>query len=147
LVVIGDLVGSGESQERRIVGDTLNLAARLQAAAAPGTIVIGPTTRQLLAGLFEYRDLGEIEVKGFATPVRAYQVLQPSTVESRFEAMRTATTVLRCAARPVFSPLLEAAGGAKGLTCLSFFQLLSGRAGEVDSQPSCVPELHSRHTR
>ena len=94
LVVIGDLVGSGESQERRIVGDTPNLAARLQAAAAPGTIVIGPTTRQLLAGLFEYRDLGEIEVKGFATPVRAYQVLQPSTVESRFEAMRTATTPL-----------------------------------------------------
>jgi class 3 adenylate cyclase len=57
LVVVGDLVGSGEAQERGVVGETPNLAARLQAAAAPGSIVIGPTTRRLLAGLFEYRDL------------------------------------------------------------------------------------------
>src|SRR5262245_41373227 len=67
LVVVGDLVGSGEAQERGVVGETPNLAGRLQAAAAPGTIVIGPATRRLLAGLFEYRDLGRIEAKGFAT--------------------------------------------------------------------------------
>jgi class 3 adenylate cyclase len=67
LVVVGDLIGSGEAQERGVVGETPNLAARLQAAAAPGTIVIGPTTRRLLAGLFEYRDLGRIEMKGIAT--------------------------------------------------------------------------------
>jgi class 3 adenylate cyclase len=89
LVVVGDLVGSGEAQERGVVGETPNLAARLQAAAAPGTIVIGPTTRQLLAGLFEYRDLGRIEVKGVATAVQAYEVQRPSTVESRFEALHT----------------------------------------------------------
>jgi len=89
LVVVGDLVGTGEAQERGVVGETPNLAARLQAAAAPDSIVIGPTTRRLLAGLLEYRDLGRIEVKGFATPVQAYEVVRPSTVESRFEALHT----------------------------------------------------------
>ena len=89
LVVVGDLVGAGEAQERGVVGETPNLAARLQAAAAPDSIVIGPTTRRFLAGLFEYRDLGRIEVKGFATPVQAYEVVRPSTVESRFEALHT----------------------------------------------------------
>jgi Adenylate and Guanylate cyclase catalytic domain len=89
LVVVGDLVGSGEAQERGVVGETPNLAARLQAAAAPDTVVIDPTTQRLLAGLFEYRDLGRIEVKGFATAVQAYEVVRPSTVESRFEALHT----------------------------------------------------------
>src|SRR5262249_13354060 len=90
LVVVGDLVGSGEAQERGVVGETPNLAARLQVAAPPGTIVIGPTTRRLLAGLFAYRDLGCVEVKGFAKPVQAYEVVGPSRVESRFEALRAA---------------------------------------------------------
>src|SRR6516165_6805359 len=89
LVVVGDLIGTDEAQERGVVGETPNLAARLQAAAAPDSIVIGPTTRRLLAGLFEYRDLGRIAVKGFATPVQAYEVVRPSTVESRFEALHT----------------------------------------------------------
>ena len=94
LVVVGDLVGSGEAQERGVLGETPNLAARLQATAVPGTIVIGSTTRRLLGGLFEYRDLGCVEMKGFATPVQVYQVLRPSAVESRFEAMRTTVTPL-----------------------------------------------------
>ena len=94
LVVVGDLVGSGEAQERGILGETPNLAARLQATAVPGTIVIGSTTRRLLGGLFEYRDLGCVEMKGFATPVQVYQVLWPSAVESRFEAMHTTMTPL-----------------------------------------------------
>jgi class 3 adenylate cyclase len=71
------------------VGETPNLAARLQAAAAPGTIVIGPTTRRLLPGLFEYRDLGCVDVKGFARRIQAYEVVRPSAVESRFEALHT----------------------------------------------------------
>src|SRR5215475_2608253 len=82
-VVVGDLVGSGEAQERGIVGETPNLAARLQALGEPNTIVVGPRTRRLLGDLFELRDLGTIEVKGFAEHVPAYQVLQPSAVESR----------------------------------------------------------------
>jgi len=90
LVVVGHLAGSGEAQERGVVGETPNLAARLQAAAPPGTIVIEPATRRLLADLFEYRDLGCVEVKGFARPVQAYEVVGPSTVESRFEALRAA---------------------------------------------------------
>ena len=94
VVVVGDLVGSGEAQERGVVGETPNLAARLQAAATPGTIAIDTTTRRLLGGLFEYRDLGGIEAKGFANRVQAYEVVRPSMVESRFEALRTATTPL-----------------------------------------------------
>ena len=87
LVVVRDLAGSGEAQERGVVGETPNLAARLQAVAASGTVVIGPTTRRLLAGLFEYRDLGCVEARGFAKPIQAYEVVRPSIVESRFEAL------------------------------------------------------------
>ena len=77
-----------------MVGETPNLAARLQAAAMPGTVAIDTTTRRLLGGLFEYRDLGGIEAKGFANRVQAFEVVRPSMVESRFEALRTATTPL-----------------------------------------------------
>ena len=76
------------------MGETANLAARLQAMAAPGTVVISATPRCLLASLFEFRDLGSVEVKGFAAPVRAYQVSRSSAAESRFEAMRTTTSPL-----------------------------------------------------
>jgi class 3 adenylate cyclase/tetratricopeptide (TPR) repeat protein len=94
VVVVGDLVGFGDAQERGVVGETPNVAARLQAGATPGTIAIDTTTRRLLGGLFEYRDLGGIEAKGFANRVQAYEVVRPSMVESRFEALRTATTPL-----------------------------------------------------
>jgi class 3 adenylate cyclase len=94
LVVVGDLIGSGAAQEQAIVGETPNLAARLQAVAMPSTIAIDTTTHRLLGGLFEYRDLGGIEAKGFANRVQAYDVVRPSMVESRFEALRTATTPL-----------------------------------------------------
>jgi class 3 adenylate cyclase/predicted ATPase len=94
LVVVGDLIGTGSAQEQTVVGETPNLAARLQAEATPGTIAIDPTTRRLLGGLFEYRDLGGIEAKGFANRVQAFAVVRPSMVESRFEALRTATTPL-----------------------------------------------------
>ena len=96
LVVVGDLIGSaiGAAQEQAVVGETPNLAARLQAAALPGTITIDQTTRRLLGGLFEYRDLGGIEAKGFANRVQAYEVVRRSTVESRFKALRTASTPL-----------------------------------------------------
>jgi class 3 adenylate cyclase len=87
LVVVGDLVGSGEAQERGIVGETPNLAARLQGIAAPNTIVISDDTRKLLGSLFEVQDLGPSELKGIAAPVRAWAALRPSAVESRFEAL------------------------------------------------------------
>ena len=94
LVVVGDLIGAGEAQERGIVGETPNLAARLQAAAQPNTVVIAESTRKLLGNLFELQELGPKEIKGIGEPVRAWAALRPSAVESRFEALRTATTPL-----------------------------------------------------
>jgi class 3 adenylate cyclase len=88
LVVVGDLIGEGSAQEQSVVGETPNLAARLQALAEPETAVIAGSTRRLVGDLFEYRDLGGIDVKGIAAPVPAWQVLHPSVVASRFEALR-----------------------------------------------------------
>jgi len=87
LVVVGDLAGSGQAQERRIVGETPNLAARLQGIAEPNTVVIAEATRRLLGNLFELKDLGARALKGVAEPVRAWVALRASTVESRFEAL------------------------------------------------------------
>src|SRR5712692_5771895 len=87
LVVVGDLIGAGSAQEQSVVGETPNLAARLQALAEPDSVVIAGGTRRLVGDLFEYRDLGAVELKGIAAPVPAWQVLRPSVVESRFEAL------------------------------------------------------------
>jgi class 3 adenylate cyclase/tetratricopeptide (TPR) repeat protein len=94
LVVVGDLIGSGAAQEQAVVGETPNLAARLQALAEPGAVVIASSTQRLTGGLFEYRDLGTVSLKGFAENVRAWQVLGAGTAESRFEALRATTTPL-----------------------------------------------------
>jgi len=88
LVVVGDLIGAGSAQEQSVVGETPNLAARLQGLAEPDTVVIATSTRRLVGDLFEYRDLGAVEVKGIAAPVSAWHVLRPSVVASRFEALR-----------------------------------------------------------
>jgi class 3 adenylate cyclase/tetratricopeptide (TPR) repeat protein len=88
LVVVGDLIGQGEAQERGVVGETPNLAARMQELAPPGGVVIAEGTRRLIGDLFELRDLGAVQVKGIAGPVSAWQALRPSAVESRFEALR-----------------------------------------------------------
>jgi predicted ATPase len=88
-VVVGDLIGSGASQEQTIVGETPNLAARLQGVAEPNTVVIAESTRKLLGNLFELEELGAQDLKGIAGPVRACVALRPSSVESRFEALHT----------------------------------------------------------
>src|SRR6267378_4222858 len=88
LVVVGDLIGEGSAREQSVVGETPNLAARLQALAEADAVVIAAGTRRLVGDLFEYRDLGVVEVKGIAGPVPAWQVLRSSAVESRFEALR-----------------------------------------------------------
>src|SRR5467141_3182616 len=90
LVVVGDLIGEGSAQEQSVVGETPNLAARLQALAEPDTVVIAASTRRLVGDLFEYGDLGAVEMKGIGEPVPAWQVLRPSVVASRFEALRGA---------------------------------------------------------
>jgi class 3 adenylate cyclase len=94
LVVVGDLIGQGAAQEQAVVGETPNLAARLQALAAPGTVVIGPSTRRLVGGLFDYEELGAVEIKGLDAPVEASRVLRESGAESRFEALRATRTPL-----------------------------------------------------
>ncbi len=89
VVVVGDLIGSGSSLETAVVGDTPNLAARLQTVAEPGMVVIAETTHRLTGGLFEYRDLGAVKLKGIEAPVQAWAVIAESTIESRFEALRS----------------------------------------------------------
>jgi class 3 adenylate cyclase len=88
LVVVGDLIGSGASQEQAIVGETPNLAARLQGVAEPNSVVIAESTRKLVGNLFELRDLGPHELKGITGAVRAWAALRLAFIESRFDALR-----------------------------------------------------------
>src|SRR6266700_3479708 len=90
VVVVGDLSREGAWREDAVVGETPNLAARLQALAEPGTIVVAASTRRLLGDLFHLRDLGRHEVKGIAEPVAAWEVEGVADSESRFEAVRAA---------------------------------------------------------
>ncbi|HZA01788.1 MAG TPA: adenylate/guanylate cyclase domain-containing protein, partial [Hyphomicrobiaceae bacterium] len=90
LVVVGALSGEGALWKHALVGDTPNLAARLQALAEPGTVVIAASTRRLIGDLFRLRELGSHEVKGIAEPVAAWAIEGVSASESRFEAVRAA---------------------------------------------------------
>jgi class 3 adenylate cyclase/tetratricopeptide (TPR) repeat protein len=90
LVVVGDLVGHGAAQEQAVVGDTPNLAARLQALAEPDSVVVAAATRRLLGDRFRLRDLGRHAVKGLVEPVEAWIAEGVSWNESRFEATHTA---------------------------------------------------------
>src|SRR6266852_6279008 len=94
LVVVGDLLGEGAAQEQAVIGETPNLAARLQGLAERNTVVIADNTRRLLGGLFDYRDLGTLPVAGIGYPVHVWRVVSASLVGSRFEALRGASTPL-----------------------------------------------------
>jgi class 3 adenylate cyclase/tetratricopeptide (TPR) repeat protein len=89
LVVVGDLIGEGAAQERGAIGDTPNLAARLQAAAEPGKVVVAQATRLLIGNLFELQELGKLTLKGIAEPAAAFVVLSERLVESRFAARQS----------------------------------------------------------
>ncbi len=89
LVVVGDLIGSGASQEQAIVGETPNLAARLQGVAEPNRVVIAESTRKLVGNLFELEDLGAQDLKGISGPIRAWVAVRPALVESRFDALHS----------------------------------------------------------
>jgi predicted ATPase/class 3 adenylate cyclase len=86
MVVVGDLTGEGSAQEQTVIGETPNLAARLQTFANPGTVLISESTHRLTDGHFELRNLGPVALKGWAEPMPAWQVLGTTEVESRFEA-------------------------------------------------------------
>jgi class 3 adenylate cyclase len=94
LVVVGDLIGAGAAQERGVVGETPNLAARLQTLAQPGTLVIAASTRRQIGALFEIEDLGPQRLAGFAESQYAWRVVGESGVLSRFEALRSEATPL-----------------------------------------------------
>jgi class 3 adenylate cyclase len=93
-IATGLVVVGGEVVEHDVAGETPNLAARLQALAEPDTVVIAASTRRLIGDLFECLNLGEIEVRGIAEPVSAWQTLRTSAAASRFEALRSGTTPL-----------------------------------------------------
>ena len=127
LVVVGDLIGSGEAQERGIVGQTPNLAARLQGIAEPNTVVIAASTRKLLGNLFELQDLGAKNFKGVAELVRAWAAVRPSAVESRFEALRGAALTALVGREEELELLLRR--WSKAQTGEGQVVLISGEAG------------------
>ena len=127
LVVVGDLIGSGDAQERGIHGETPNLAARLQGIAEPNRVVIAESTRRLLGTLFELEDLGSHSLKGLAGPVRAWAAIRPSTVEGRFEALHGQGLTALVGREEEFEILLrrwQRARGGEGQVVL-----VSGEAG------------------
>src|SRR2546426_10083777 len=85
LVVVGDMGGGGYRDPMAIVGETPNIAARVQGIAEPDTVVISTATYRLVQGLFECHDRGPQELKGVANPVPVYHVLRESEAQSRFE--------------------------------------------------------------
>jgi class 3 adenylate cyclase/predicted ATPase len=127
VAVVGDLIGSGEAQERGIVGETPNLAARLQSIAEPDTVVIAEGTRRLLGNLFELQDLGAKDLKGIAGPARAWAAMRPSAAESRFEALHATGLTALVGREEEFDLLLRRWSKAKSGE--GQVVLLSGEAG------------------
>ena len=148
LVVIGDLIGSGSALEQAVVGETPNLAARLQSVAEPNRVVIAENTRKLLGNLFDLQDLGAQDLKGIAEPIRAFAALRRSAVESRFEALRASGLTELVGREKELEILLRRWSKAK--TGEGQVVLLSGEAGIGKSRLTAallewiVDEPHTR---
>ncbi len=112
-VVVGDVIGEGASQESAVLGETPNVASRLQALAQPNTVVIAPETRRLAHEYFEYRDLGEQNLKGIAAPVQAWEVLRERATELRFGMRQGAGTTPLVGRSEELALLLRRWGRAK----------------------------------
>ncbi len=125
IVVVGDLLNSAGADRPFVVGETPNLAARLQELAEPGAVVIASDTQRLVGGLFEYRPLQLHQVKGFAEPITAWQVLGKSELACRFEALRSKRPIVgREAERARLLNLWEKAARGHGQAVI-----ISGEAG------------------
>ena len=127
LVVVGELTDAGGPQERGIIGQTPNLAARLQSSAEPNQVIIAESTRRLLGNLFELKHLGARGLKGIAEPVQTWAVLRVSSVASRFEALHTAGLMALIGREEEVELLLRRWSTAK--TGEGQVVLLSGEAG------------------
>ena len=148
LVVVGDLIGSGSSQEQAVVGETPNRAARLQGIAEPNGVVFGENTRKLVGKLFELEDLGAQDLKGIEGTVRAWAVLRPSYVESRFEAFHASGVTELIGREEELEILLRR--WSKANTGQGQVVLLSGEAGIGKSRltEALLEAIASeRHTR
>jgi class 3 adenylate cyclase/predicted ATPase len=148
LVVVGDLIGSGASQEQAIVGETPNLAARLQSVAEPNSVVVAESTRKLLGNLFELEGLGSQELKGITGAVRAWAALRPASIESRFDALHASGLTQLVGRNEELELLLRRWARAK--TGEGQMVLLSGEAGIGKSRLTAAllerlaPEPHTR---
>src|SRR5579863_73301 len=127
VVVVGDLIGAGAAREQAVVGETPNLAARLQAVADSDTVVIAEGTRRLLGNLFELKDLGTKDLKGIAEPVRAWAALRAGSAEGRFEALHASGLTALVGRDEEFELLLRRWARAKNGE--GQVVLLSGEAG------------------
>ena len=143
LVVVGDLIGSGASQEQAIVGETPNLAARLQGVAEPNSIVIAESTRKLVGELFELQDLGAQDLKGIAGSVRAWAALRQASVEGRFDAFHASGLTDLVGREEELEILLRRWAKAKGGA--GQVVLLSGEAGIGKSRLTAALLEHTRH--
>jgi class 3 adenylate cyclase/predicted ATPase len=148
LVVVGDLVDAGGSQERGIIGETPNLAARVQGLAQPNTVVIADSTRRLVGNLFELQDLGAKELKGITGPVRVFAALRASSAEGRFEALHASGVTALVGREEEIELLLRR--WAKAKNGEGQVVLLSGEAGIGKSRltaallESLATEPHTR---
>jgi class 3 adenylate cyclase len=134
VVIVGDLIGSGDAQERGIVGETPNLAARMQAIAPPNMVVIADGTRKLLGNLFELQDLGTKDLKGIQGDVRAWAALRPSSVASRFEALHASTLAPLVGREEELEFCFDAGHGPKAAKvkwCCFLVRLASANHGSV----------------
>ena len=127
VVVIGDLVRENVTQENAAIGETTNLAARLQSLADPNTLVISPETHRQVGALFEYHDLGQQTLKGFPKPLHVRQVVGPSELENRFEALHPSGSSPLVGREEELELLLRRWGQAKQSE--GRVVLLSGEAG------------------
>jgi class 3 adenylate cyclase len=148
LVVVGDLIGSGASQEQAIVGETPNLAARLQGVAEPNSVVIAESTRKLVGNLFELQDLGAQDLKGISGPIRVWLAVRPASVEGRFEAFHASGLTELIGREEELELLLRRWSKAK--TGEGQVVLLSGEAGIGKSRLTAAllerlaAQLHTR---
>ena len=148
LVVVGDLIGSGAAQEQAVVGETPNLAARLQGVAEPNSIVIAESTRKLVGELFELQDLGAQDLKGIVGSVRAWAALRQASVEGRFDAFHASGLTDLVGREEELEILLRRWAKAKGGA--GQVVLLSGEAGIGKSRLTAALLEHTAtepHTR